>query len=291
MQRAASPWNPINRLGRCPAVGSLSRGRSGKRRFGMANYQKVARGIVSSFVFAALYVGAFPAAAQESQPEPEAQPQVSTSDGTRPSDSGETPDQNDEGKKSTRMFGIMPNNLTVEGAKKVRPISNGEKFKLVAQSAFDPYEFSIVGVLAGIGQATNDDPSWGQGMKGYGLRYASDFGDQLIGNFMVGAVLPSVFRQDPRYFQSGKGSFWHRAAYALSRIIITRGDSGRTQFNVSEIAGTGIAAGIANTYHPAADRSFRETGQTWATQVGVDAFGYELKEFWPDIRRKLLRKK
>jgi hypothetical protein len=128
-------------------------------------------------------------------------------------------------------------------------------------------------------------------MKGYGLRYASGFGDQVIGNFMVGAVLPSVFWQDPRYFQSGKGSFWHRAGYALSRIIITRGDSGRTQFNVSEIAGNGIAAGIANWYHPASDRTLLETGQTWATQIGVDAFGYELKEFWPDIRRKVFRTK
>ena len=161
----------------------------------------------------------------------------------------------------------------------------------MAESVLDPYEFGIVGFLAGIGQATKDTPSWGQGMKGYGIRYAADFGDQVIGNFMVGAVLPSVFRQDPRYFQSGKGSFLHRAGYALSRIILTRGDSGRTQFNISEIAGNGMAAAISNSYHPAADRTLVETGQTLGTQIGVDAFGYELKEFWPDIRRKVFRKK
>jgi len=185
----------------------------------------------------------------------------------------------------------MPNQLTVEGATKVTPISAGEKFKLVAECTFDPYEFVVVGVLAGIGQATDDTPSWGQGAKGFGIRYATDFGDQLAGNFMVGAVLPSLFHQDPRYFQSGKGSFWHRFGYAMSRVVITRGDSGKTQFNLSEIAGNGIAGAISNTYHPASDRSLEQTAQTWGTQIAVDAIGFELKEFWPDIRRRFSRKK
>jgi hypothetical protein len=140
-------------------------------------------------------------------------------------------------------------------------------------------------------QASNDDPSWGQGLKGYGLRYASAFGDQLIGNFMVGAILPTILHQDPRYFQSGKGGFWHRAGYALSRVAVTRSDSGRTQFNVSEIAGTAIGAGISNSYHSASERTFGGTAQTWGTLVAVDAFTYELKEFWPDIRRKFVKKK
>jgi hypothetical protein len=123
----------------------------------MANYQKSAQGIVSGFVFAALCVGAPPAASQQSQQQP-AQPQVSSSEAGRQSE--QTAEPSDEGKKGTRLFGIMPNNLTVEGAKKITPISAGEKFKLVAESAFDPYEFGVVGLLAGIGQATNEDPSW-----------------------------------------------------------------------------------------------------------------------------------
>jgi hypothetical protein len=262
----------------------------GTRGFGMRIYHKAAQRIMFTFVCAALCVGVLPATAQQSQ-QPPAQPEVPSSEAIRRSDSKQPAEQGDEGKKGTRVFGVMPNNLTVEGATKVTSISPGEKFKLVAESAFDPYELGIVGVLAGIGQATNDTPSWGQGMKGYGIRYGTDFGDQVIGNFMVGAVLPSVLRQDPRYFQSGKGSFWHRTGYALSRIIVTRGDSGGKQVNVSEIAGNGIAAAISNSYHPASDRTLQETGQTWATQIGVDAVGYELKEFWPDIRRKIFRKK
>jgi len=237
-------------------------------------------------------MGVLPAAAQDSDPKPDQpQSQVSAPVPTRTPDSDQNTDENDEGRRSTRMFGVMPNNLTVEGAIKIKPISAREKFKLVAESVFDPYEFAVVGILAGIGQATNDTPEWGQGAKGYGIRYGTDFGDQVIANFMVGSVVPTVFRQDPRYFQLGHGTFWHRAGYALSRIFVTRGDSGKEQFNISEIAGNGLAGLISNTYHPASDRNLEQTGQTWGTQIAVDALGFELKEFWPDIRRMLLRKR
>jgi hypothetical protein len=228
--------------------------------------------------------------AQDSQP-PAQQPQASSSEMSGQPSPQQTDQQQDEGKKGSRVFGVIPNQLTVEGAGKVDPISAGEKFKLVAEGTFDPYEFAVVGILAGIGQATNDTPQWGQGAKGYGIRYGTDLGDQLIGNFMVGAVVPSIFHQDPRYFQSGKGGFWRRTGYAMSRVVITRGDSGKEQFNISEIAGNGIAGVISNTYHPASERTFAQTSQTWATQIAVDAIGFELKEFWPDIRRKFSKKK
>ena len=259
----------------------------------MPNGLKGAAGVVCGLVFAAL-MSAPPARAQQPEPEPAqtaaAQPQASSPDAGHPASPNLASVQQDEGQRGSRIFGIMPNKLTVEGAKKIAPISAGEKFKLVAESAFDPYEFGIVGFLAGIGQATNDTPSWGQGLRGYGIRYGTDFADQAIGNFMVGAVFPTVLHQDPRYFQSGKGGFWRRAGYAASRVVITRGNSGAREFNISEIAGSGVAGVISNTYHPSSDRTVSETGQTWATQIGVDAIGFELKEFWPDIRRKLFKR-
>lgn len=200
-------------------------------------------------------------------------------------------EENGAGTRSTRVFGVMPNELTVEGAAVMKPLSVGEKFKLVTEGAFDPYEFAVVGILAGIGQATNNTPQWGQGAKGYGIRYGTNLGDLLIGNYMVGAVFPVVFRQDPRYFQSGKGTFWRRTWYALSRVAITQSDSGKEELNVSELGGNAVAGVISNTYHPAENRSFGQASQTWATQLAVDAVGFELKEFWPDIRRRFVKRK
>ena len=192
--------------------------------------------------------------------------------------------------KNDRLFFVLPNYLTVENAGKVPPLTTRQKFKLVALGTFDPVEYPYVGLLAGIDQAENADPSYGQGFKGYAKRYGAAFADTTIENFMVGAVFPSLLHQDPRYFQSGKGAFWHRAGFAASRIFVTRTDSGKRQFNYSEWAGSAIAAALSTTYHPAQDRNAANAANVWVTQLWGDALSFEIKEFWPDIKRKLHHK-
>ena len=121
-------------------------------------------------------------------------------------------------------------------------------------------------------------PAFGQGLKGYGKRYALAFGDNTVENFVTGAVFPVVPKQDPRYYQLGKGSFLRRAAYAGLRVIITRADAGNTQFNFSEILGSASAAAISNVYHPG-PRTLGSSLDVWGTQVGWDGVGSEMKEF------------
>ena len=198
--------------------------------------------------------------------------------------------QNQAPKKDDRMFYVMPNYLTVQNETQVKPLTPGQKFKITAEGTFDPYEFFIVGVLAGIRQADNSSPGFGQGAAGFGKRYAAGFADQAIGNIMVGGVFPSLLRTDPRYFQLGKGRFAHRFGYALSRIVVARKDSGGHTFNFSEFLGNGAATGISTLYYPAQDRSVSSSLSNWSTQLAVDALGNELKEFWPDIHRKIQKK-
>jgi len=176
--------------------------------------------------------------------------------------------------------------LTVENASSLPPLTTGEKFKLVAQGTFDPLEFAFLALEAGVNQASNTNPTFGQGLKGYGKRYALAFGDNTIENFMVAAVFASALRQDPRYYQMARGGFLHRVKYAALRVVITRSDSGKTEFNYSEILGAGTAAAISNAYHPG-PRTFGSSVSVWATQIGWDGVGYEMKEFWPDVRRYL----
>ena len=202
-----------------------------------------------------------------------------------------SPKQEQNKPENDRLFFLLPNYLTVENAKQNPPLTTGQKFKLVALGTFDPVEYPYIGVLAGIDQAENTDPSYRQGLKGYGKRYALAFADTTVENFMVGAALPSLLHQDPRYFQLGKGGFWHRAGYAASRMFITRTDSGKTQFNYSEWVGSAVAAALSTTYHPPTDRNALNSANTWATQLWGDAVSFELKEFWPDIKRKLHRNK
>jgi hypothetical protein len=86
----------------------------------------------------------------------------------------------------------------------------------------------------------------------------------------------------------GKGGFWHRTGYAVSRIFVTRSDGGQNEFNYSEVLGSGVAAGISTySYHPKGDRSVPAVMDVWGTQIGYDVISVVAKEFWPDIRRKL----
>jgi len=191
-----------------------------------------------------------------------------------------------------RLFYTLPNFLTLENAGQVPPMSAGEKFRAVTRSSFDPAQFAWYGLLSGISQAENSEPGYGQGAQGYGKRYGAAFGDGVIEGYMVGAAMSALFRQDPRYFQSGKGGFWRRTGYAVSRIVITRGDSGNNQFNVSEILGSGLGAGISTySYHPHADKTLSNTANVWGTQMSYDALAFFVKEFWPDIRRKIHKNK
>jgi hypothetical protein len=195
---------------------------------------------------------------------------------------------NVSGTSNDRLFYALPNFLTLENAGKVPPLTTKQKFGVVARGSFDPVEYPWYGFLAGISQAENSEPGFGQGAEGYGKRYGAYFADGTIENFMTGAILPTILHQDPRYFELGKGSFLHRVGYAVSRIVITRGDSGRSQFNASEVFGSAIASAISTySYHPHSDRTLSNTASVWGSQVGYDTLTIGIKEFWPDIRRKL----
>ena len=233
----------------------------------------------------------FPSRAQQQNPAPADTASQGQSKPAEKSGSNDDPAIELQKKpENDRIFWALPNYLTVKDSKQIPPLTTGQKFKLVALGTFDPVEFPYVAVIAGIDQGENDDPSYGQGFKGFAKRYAVAYADTTVENFMVGAVLPSLLRQDPRYFQLGKGGFWHRAGYAALRIFITRTDSGKNQFNYSELVGSAAAAGISVTYHPEHDRTVSNAANIWVTQLWGDALGFEVKEFWPDIKRKLLKK-
>ena len=191
--------------------------------------------------------------------------------------------------RNDRIFMVIPNYATVEHPTGyISPLSAKQKFKLGALDAFDPYSFPIAGVLAGIAQADNDDPSWGQGLQGYGKRYAAGYADTITGSFMTTGLFPSVLHEDPRYFRKGTGSFWRRSGYAVKRLLVIRTDSGNTTFNFSEFGGNAAAGALSLTYHSSADRNFPNFVSGWYTQIAIDFVGNELKEFWPDIRHHFL---
>jgi hypothetical protein len=209
------------------------------------------------------------------------------------------------GTSNDRLFYTLPNFLSLENAKDLPPLTTKQKFAVVARGSFDYVEVPWYGFLSAISQAGNSEPGYGQGWAGYGKRYASAVADGTIENFITSAILPSILHQDPRFFQSDEGGFARKTEYAVSRIFVTRTDSGGTQFNYSEIVGSAMSAAISTySYHPRSkivstpsgprfipsDRTIANAASVWGSQVGYDTVTIVVKEFWPDIHRKLSHK-
>lgn len=200
------------------------------------------------------------------------------------------PPVEERGWNKNHILWVIPNYRSDETTDVYHPLTPKGKFKVALYDSLDPSAFLVAGVFAGINMAQRQYPSFGVGAEGFAKYYGGAFADQAIGNVMTEALFPIALHQDPRYFVKGSGGFWRRTGYALSREVITRADSGHDQFNTSEIAGNAVAAGIANLYYPAADRSFSNTANKWGQQIALDAFFNVVKEFWPDVRHKVLGK-
>ena len=107
-----------------------------------------------------------------------------------------------------RIFEVMPNYGTVENTDTLPPISTGQKFRLATAGVFDYFTYPFIGTLAAVGQANNSPKSWGQGWGAYGKRFGASFADNGIASYMTSAIFPSMLREDPRYYQKGKGTFF-----------------------------------------------------------------------------------
>jgi hypothetical protein len=191
----------------------------------------------------------------------------------------------------THIFGLVPEYDAVNTPPPhYEPISAAQKFTIAAHDGFDPFSWVTTGLYAGVAQWHNQYPQFGQGAQGYAKRYGGAFADGAIANFMSEAIFPSLLHEDPRYFRLGHGSILHRIGYTISRELITRKDSGREGFNISEIAGNLGAAALSNLYYPAQERTAGQTMEKFAVNIVGDAGFNVLKEFYPDMRRKILHK-
>ncbi len=195
------------------------------------------------------------------------------------------------GQQTKRILWIIPNYRSVSVDAHLPPQTFKEKFWLATQDSFDYSAFAYAGIFAGVAMAQKSTPDFGQGAAGYGNYFAHTFADDTVENYMVEAVVPAVTKEDPRYYTLGRGGFVKRTGYAVSRLFITRTDSGKRTFNVSEVVGAGAAAGIGNIYYPTDQNQLVKTYQRWISQILQDGASNILKEFWPDINHALFHNK
>jgi Carboxypeptidase regulatory-like domain len=179
-----------------------------------------------------------------------------------------------------RVLSVFPN-FYVSYQWDAAALSAGQKFRLASRTMIDPVSFVIPAVIAGVEQSQNGFSGYGQGSKGYAKRFAASYGDSFISTMIGGAILPSVLRQDPRYFYKGTGSIRSRALYAIATVVICKGDNGRWQPNYSNVFGNLASAGISNLYYPASDRRGAAlTIDNWLIGTASGAASSLLQEFF-----------
>jgi hypothetical protein len=189
-----------------------------------------------------------------------------------------------------RILGVMPNFNTVEASAGVPSLSPSQKFHLMFKSSVDPFVFLADGFVAGLSQARDTNPGFGQGAEGYFKRFGASYLDTADGNLWGNAILPIVFKEDPRYLRLGSGTFIHRFLYSAGTTIWCRRDNGSWGPNYANVLGNFISGGISNAYYPASDRGFGQTVDGALTVTAEGVVGAEFVEFWPDISRHLFKK-
>jgi hypothetical protein len=189
-----------------------------------------------------------------------------------------------------RVMGVMATFNTTTN-RDALPLSPGQKFQLFFKGETDPWPFGLALVVAGINQAENTYPEWGQGVQGYAKRFGGAYTDAFIGNFFGNAVLTSILHEDPRYFQKGTGGFTKRLLWAAASTIWCRRDNGTWGPNYANVGGNLIGSAISRVYYPASQRTVGDTIEDGFTVSAEGIVGSEVIEFWPDIVRHYKRKR
>jgi hypothetical protein len=188
-----------------------------------------------------------------------------------------------------RILGVIPA-FEVTNVQHPPAMLPRQKFKLLARQAFDPFQWVVAGATAGVDQADNTWPGYGQGSAGYGKRYGAVVADATDREFMSNFLFPVFLKQDPRYFRLGHGKILHRIAYSLGQEWWGKTDRGLRQFNYSKVLGAFAAKTVSNAYYPKGERGFANTMRNSGISLVSGMVTNLAAEFWPDINCSLFRK-
>jgi hypothetical protein len=249
--------------------------------------------LIASFLLAASSAIAQQSDSASSLPDAPSALLLSSESATAPQAAGQAPpvppQSNPQPPK--RLFYIIPNFRSVNTSVVLPPQSVKEKFTSATQDTFDYSAFVLFGILATYNYELNNTPEFGSGGVAFGRYLWHSAADQSIENYMVEFIVPTIAREDTRYYQLGKGGFKKRAIYSLTRILITRTDSDKERINTGELGGALASAAISQRYYPAPERTTGKLFSQYGTSLFIDAAAFFLREFEPEISRDIFRQK
>jgi len=226
-------------------------------------------------------------------PEPKVQPSsqnTTTSTGSQTSAGANEKDRDARDEVPKRIFWIIPNFMTTNDQPENKgPLTPAQKYNIAWHQFWDESAHFGNIIQAGISQAADGIPHYGEGWGAFGERYLAQEGDQFTGSFLIYGLLPNMLHQDPRYFRKGRGSPLSRIAYAASRVLVARTDTGNPTFNASQIFGQLGQAAISLSYYAKQDRDVHGLFVGWAVNQTYNIGWNQLKEFTPDLNAFIRR--
>ena len=196
-----------------------------------------------------------------------------------------------EDKQQKRIFGIIPNFKSVTAGTILPPQTFKDKFITASQDSFDYSSLTLAAAVSLQSYATDATPEFHTGGAAFGRYFWHSYLDEISENYLVEFIIPAATHEDTRYYSLGHGGFAKRATYSLSRAFITKTDSGKSTFNISEIVGAGASAGLSNYYYPRPERTLDNTINKWGVNVGIDVASFFFREFSPDIYHVMFHQK
>lgn len=182
-----------------------------------------------------------------------------------------------------RFRGIISTRGLVQEGSTQPPQTVHDKFVIATEDNFNLYGVTAVAAVAAFDLGIDRTPEFHSGGAGYARYYWHAFADRAVEIYSVELLAPVIFHQDTRFYYLGQGPVGHRIGHAIRRTFVTRSDSGKEQFNYSEIIGSGIASGISTLYYPSRERTLTNTLGSWGINIAVDAFGFVIQELYPSV--------
>jgi len=207
---------------------------------------------------------------------------------TRPSARPSAPDGDVSNEGHERILLVIPA-FGITNRQDAPPLSAKAKFALASRQAFDPFMWISTGIQAGISQASNQFPEYGQGAAGYGKRYGAAMLDVVNGGFASTAFCV-LLKEDPRYFRLGSGPIVERVLYSVAQQVSAKNDQGKRTFNWANVLGTFTSSAISNAYYPKPNRGFSLTMNRAMVSLLWGFTGELTDEFGPDVSRKLFHR-
>lgn len=171
-----------------------------------------------------------------------------------------------------------------------QPLTTGRKFKVFLNHTTSPYTFAGAAVNAAADKMANDNMEYARGFTGYTQHYAVELANEETDAFFGSFLIPVLLKQDPRYFRNPGLPFAKRTLYALTRVLITRNDSGHQTFNASYVVGSAASQALSDVYVPGHRQGLRPVVDRLTLNLAIDSGFNLVREFWPDLRRKFLHR-